>query len=77
MREIRTSGSMSGEGKRSHWPCLNATAPFLDSTAVFAPFVLNILKHKGREGSRKGHNGPHSTDAFARQFTRAPGLLNP
>ena len=32
MREIRTSGLMSGEGKRSHWPSLNATAPFLDST---------------------------------------------
>jgi hypothetical protein len=32
MRQIRTSGLMSGEGKRSHWPCLTATAPFLDST---------------------------------------------
>jgi hypothetical protein len=32
MREIRTSGLMSGEGKRGHWLCLNATAPFLDST---------------------------------------------
>ena len=32
MRQIRTSGLMSGEGKRSHWPSLNATAPFLDST---------------------------------------------
>ncbi len=28
MREIRTSGSMSGEGKRS-----DATAPLLDSTS--------------------------------------------
>jgi len=33
MREIRTSGLMSGEGKRGRWPCLNATAPFLDSTS--------------------------------------------
>ena len=32
MREIRTSGLMSGEGKRGHWLSLNATAPFLDST---------------------------------------------
>ena len=32
MRQIRTSGLMSGEGKRSHWPSLNATAPFLNST---------------------------------------------
>jgi raffinose/stachyose/melibiose transport system permease protein len=35
MRQIRTSGLMSGEGKRSHWPSLNATAPFLDSTISF------------------------------------------
>ena len=27
-RQIRTSGLMSGEGKRSHWPSLNTTAPF-------------------------------------------------
>src|SRR5271166_872323 len=32
MRQIRTSGLTSGEGKRGHWPSLNATAPFLDST---------------------------------------------
>jgi len=34
MRETRTSGSMSGEGKRGRWPSLNATAPFLDSTHI-------------------------------------------
>ncbi len=33
MREIRTSGLMSGEGKRSDWQKPQATAPFLDSTA--------------------------------------------
>jgi hypothetical protein len=34
MREIRTSGSMSGDGKRGagHWP--QATAPILDSTVA-------------------------------------------
>jgi len=32
MREIRTSGLMSGEGKRSDWQKPQATAPFLDST---------------------------------------------
>ncbi len=31
MREIRTSGSMSGEGKRS-----DATAPLLDSTSALS-----------------------------------------
>jgi hypothetical protein len=40
MREIRTSGLMSGEGKRSRWPSLNATAPFLDSTAMTTPLVI-------------------------------------
>jgi hypothetical protein len=30
MREIRTSGSMSGDGKRS--PVFGVTAPILDST---------------------------------------------
>ena len=32
MREIRTSGLMSGEGKRSDAVMAQATAPFLDST---------------------------------------------
>jgi hypothetical protein len=32
MREIRTSGLMSGEEKRSLWQSLNATALLLDST---------------------------------------------
>ncbi|UVK49684.1 hypothetical protein DBIPINDM_007694 (plasmid) [Mesorhizobium sp. AR02] len=32
MREIRTSGLMSGEGKRSDANTAQATAPFLDST---------------------------------------------
>jgi hypothetical protein len=32
MRDIRTSGLMSGEGKRSRRPSLNAAAPLLDST---------------------------------------------
>ena len=34
MREIRTSGSMSGEGKRS-----DATAPLLDSTCLRGHFT--------------------------------------
>jgi hypothetical protein len=29
--EIRTSGLMSGEGKRSHWPGLDGAAPFRDT----------------------------------------------
>lgn len=32
MREIRTSGLMSGEGKRGDAATAQATAPFLDST---------------------------------------------
>jgi hypothetical protein len=36
---------MSGEGKRSHWLCLNATAPFLDSTA-YPPRHLSASPHK-------------------------------
>ncbi len=34
MREIRTSGLMSGEGKRSDADKAQATAPLLDSTGV-------------------------------------------
>ena len=34
MREIRTSGLMSGEGKRSDANAVQTTAPFLDSTEV-------------------------------------------
>jgi hypothetical protein len=36
MREIRTSGLMSGEGKRSDAAKAQATAPFLDSTEELA-----------------------------------------
>ena len=36
MREIRTSGLMSGEGKRSHAATAQATAPFLDFTEELA-----------------------------------------
>ena len=36
MREIRTSGLMSGEGKRSDAAMADATAPFLDSTEELA-----------------------------------------
>ena len=32
MREIRTSGLMSGDGKRSNADAAQATAPVLDST---------------------------------------------
>ena len=32
MRQIRTSGLMSGEGEQSIWPTPQATAPFLDFT---------------------------------------------
>jgi hypothetical protein len=52
MRQIRTSGLMSGEGKRSHWPCLTATAPFLDSTIPKPPilwghgFGISHIGHK-------------------------------
>jgi hypothetical protein len=36
MRETRTSGLMSGEGKRSDALTAQATAPFLDSTEELA-----------------------------------------
>ena len=43
MREIRTSGSMSGEGKRSG--DLAATAPLLDSTQKIEKGCLFWHKH--------------------------------
>jgi hypothetical protein len=36
MRANRTSGLMSGEGKRSDAAMADATAPFLDSTETLA-----------------------------------------
>jgi hypothetical protein len=36
MREIRTSGSMSGERKRNNGPTAQVTAPLLDSTRLAA-----------------------------------------
>jgi hypothetical protein len=41
MRETRTSGSMSGEGKRS--ADLGATAPVLDSTEVTAAAAKAVI----------------------------------
>jgi hypothetical protein len=46
MRQIRPSGLMSGEGKRSHWPSLNATAPFLDSTISRQALVNQRLRQR-------------------------------
>ena len=47
MREIRTSGLMSGEGKRSDANAVQTTAPFLDSTQDLAAFrfsfTINVL----------------------------------
>ena len=39
MREIRTSGLMSGEGKRGDAETAQATAPLLDSTRLLAEAV--------------------------------------
>ena len=44
MREIRTSGLMSGEGKRSDANAVQTTAPFLDSTeAILCRWIRNLL----------------------------------
>ena len=44
MREIRTSGLMSGEGKRSDANAVQTTAPFLDSTeAVLYRWIYDLL----------------------------------
>ncbi len=49
MREIRTSGLMSGERKRSDAHRAQATAPLLDSTKVF---YSNIEFRGGLSGLR-------------------------
>ena len=75
MREIRTSGLMSGEGKRSDAETAQATAPFLDSTPTAArddpPRTPDrkILdrpgpKNGGRSGARR------AAGAQARHFHR-------
>jgi hypothetical protein len=43
MREIRTSGLMSGEEKRSHRRMPRATALFLDSTAMTVDLTQHLL----------------------------------
>jgi hypothetical protein len=40
MREIRTSGLMSGDGKRGNANMAQATAPVLDSTMAWLPTDL-------------------------------------
>jgi len=46
MREIRTSGLMSGEEKRSHWHSLNATALLLDSTMTISTVEASANYHR-------------------------------
>lgn len=44
MREIRTSGLMNGEGKRSDANAVQTTAPFLDSTeAILYRWICDLL----------------------------------
>ena len=40
MPQIGTSGSMSGDGRRSDCPTAQATAPILDSTPVLPRFIF-------------------------------------
>jgi hypothetical protein len=42
MPEIGTSGSMSGDGKRSDCPKAQATAPILDSTTLFLQSISSV-----------------------------------
>jgi hypothetical protein len=43
MRETRTSGLMSGDGKRGDANLAQATAPVLDSTKGIAPSLVKLL----------------------------------
>ena len=45
MPQTGTSGLMSGEGKRSHWPWAHATAPFLDSTRRLTGVSRTLIRH--------------------------------
>ena len=50
MREIRTSGLMSGEGKRSDANAVQTTAPFLDSTeAILYRWICDLLARTSHE----------------------------
>jgi hypothetical protein len=75
MREIRTSGSMSGEGKRSDGRKAQATAPFLDSTPTEA-VNLSILPVPTQAKSKtyapkttKTRKDSHSYDAAGRRHS--------
>jgi hypothetical protein len=59
MREIRTSGSMSGDGKRGVGHRPQATAPILDSTDSEHRLQGNgvgLLRHCGHSRHRAGGN---------------------
>ena len=56
MREIRTSGLMSGDGKRSDADMAQATAPVLDSTLCFGllGYQRVALDERGEHGRDQG-----------------------
>jgi len=66
MRQIRGSGSMSGEGKRSDAHKAQATAPLLDSTgrggAGVAGNIVLFPRIRGcPDQARASHGGRHVT----------------
>jgi hypothetical protein len=52
MRKIRTSGLMSGEGKRGDANTAQATAPFLDSTRF--ELFAGYFDFRGQTGALRG-----------------------
>jgi hypothetical protein len=51
---------MSGEGKRSHWPTLNAAAPFLDAPITRADEAVLTERRLNKNTAQRSSSGKAS-----------------
>ena len=76
MPEIGTSGSMSGDGKRSAGHRPQATAPILDSTTADISRECSISSALGGTSEASGWVAVSGSDCVRHRLVTAPNLVD-